>query len=623
MSSQPATAPISRAARAKREIARRLAAAELGRQSFADFFRMACDARVIGGVAKIEWGPHLDLYCWSVQLQLEAWLVAYGLGTAEMVARQREAWERTGATWEDEDPEPWLRYVLVQNQLDNLPPTTLKSTIAMVAANAWIWLWAPKFSFIAASGVEANVERDSMASRDLVTSPWYRELFGIAWATLDLPDPPELGIRTDQDKIRLWGTTAGGKRDSRTINSGWVGAHGDGIFIDDPDDPDKVWNEADRIKPQNRFSRAIENRTNDDRRTIRRVLQQRVKSDDFSSYLLSLAQWSPQNPRGWFWFVVPAEYGHGPEGAPSVSPYGQRDWRSDQGEVIHKRLSAGVLADWKLKTSGYEAIYNQNPDEYGTGIFERQHARWFIFEGESVRGMRARPEGCLSRIECMPVVIKLADLTSITLSVDAANSLNPKPGAKVSAVGLTVGGCRDEERYWLDDQTKVLGVSATYRAIFETARIWRLDRILVEMKALGAGVVDEVMRAIRRGWYLDADTDERIDLVGPDGRALRCEVEAVDPGREDKVQRAHAWLPAWEQHLVFFHDGADWVYPRADSSRKTLDEGAIAEVCSFPASRRRDRVDAWGQFVARYRGSQDTRQAWRAMRRLAQMGARR
>jgi hypothetical protein len=49
-------------------------------------------------------------------------------------------WERTGATWEDGKPRPWERYVLVQNELDNLPPGTLKSTIAMVCANAWIWL---------------------------------------------------------------------------------------------------------------------------------------------------------------------------------------------------------------------------------------------------------------------------------------------------------------------------------------------------------------------------------------------------------------------------------------------------------------------------------------------------
>lgn len=56
--------------------------------------------------------------------------------------------------------------------------------------------------------------------------------------------------------------------------------------------------------------------------------------------------------------------------------------------------------------------------------------------------VRRRPEGCPSRSAQPPVIIELDRLEDITLSVDAANSLNPKPGAKVSAVGLTVGGSR-------------------------------------------------------------------------------------------------------------------------------------------------------------------------------------
>lgn len=616
---------------AREELERRAAVAELCRRSFADFARTAIAAGVVHGIAKIVWGPHLDAHCYEVQLQLEGWLVAYGHGTPEMIARQREAWERTGATWEDGAPEPWLRYVLVQNAIDNLPPGTLKSTIAMVLACAWIWLWCPTFIFGAASGIDANVTRDSNATRDLVRSAWYRETFQIAWTDRDfdpgeepeLEDLEDIGIRSDADSVSDWATTAGGRRYSRTVMRGFTGLHVDGLYIDDPDDADRVHNETARVTTQNRFTRAMENRVNDEHRSIRRVIQQIVHLECFTVYLTSIARWSAENPKGWSQFAVAAEYGKGPKDAPVETPYGTRDWRTEEGETLHARLSAGVLADKKLKLTSYEAQYNQNAERATDGIFARKYARFFVLEGRPVV-QRRRPEGCLQHAESPARTVKLGDLTGITLSVDAANSLDPKPGAKVSAVGLLVGGCLADDRFILDDRTRVLGVSGTYQAIYETLGIWPIELVLVELKALGAGVIAEITTAIRRGWYLDDKTDERVELRGPDGKALRCKVEPFQPGKEDKVQRAHGMLPAWKQGEVWLMDGADWLYPKADAQdRKTVDEGYIGEKCAFPNSRRTDRVDAESQFMARYRGAMDAQSRWRAMSRLALVGARR
>jgi hypothetical protein len=607
------------------------ARATLARRNLSAFTKQAIAAGVVHGVAKVEWGPHLDAHCSEVQLQLEGWLVAYGHGTPEMIARQRAAWERTGAVWEDGAPEPWLRYPLVQNALDNLPPGTLKSTITMVLASAWIWLSCPTFCFGAASGIDANVTRDSNATRDVVRSAWYRETFSITWTDRDfepdeVPEPEDIEIRSDADSVSDWATTAGGRRYSRTVMRGFTGLHVDGLFCDDPDDADRVYNETYRVSVQNRWTRAMETRVNDEHRSIRRVIQQVVHVEGFTAYLLSIARWSPTNPKGWSRFCLAAEYGYGPEDAPEETPFGTRDWRTDKGQTLHPRISPGVLADKRLKLGGaYDWQYNQSGDRVIDGMFQRRHARWFVLEGTNVAALRRRPEGCVPRGDLPPIVVKISDLDRITLSVDAANSLDPKPGAKVSAVGLVVGGCRGEERFVLDDRTRVLGVSGTYRAIYELIGAWPLDRVLVEMKALGAGVVDELQRALRRGWYIDADTDEQVELVGPDGNRARCEIEPWSPPpREDKVQRAHGALPAWEQGLTFLLDGASWLYPQIElESRKTMDEGLIGELCSFPDSRRKDRVDSWSQFIARYRDGGDARQDWQAMGRLALVGSQR
>jgi len=613
----------------------RWARAKLARRWLSQFVRQAIDAGVVHGIRRVEWGPHLEAVCLHTQLQLEGWLVAHGPDRdsdewtewasrhAAMLERQRAAWMRTGATWEDSQPEPWLRYVLVQNQLYNLPPSTLKSTIVMICACAWIWLHAPTFIFGASSGVDANVSRDSNATRDIIRSQWYRETFQLSWDTYDLKDPNlaesneevEIKLRPDADSVSDWATTAGGRRYSRTWHRGFTGLHVDGLFGDDPDDADRVHSESTRLATQNKWTNAMETRVNDEHRSIRLVMQQVVHAEGMSAYLLSIARWSPQNPKGWSQLCIAAEFGFGPPDAPTETPFGWRDWRTQKGDTMHPRLSAGVLADKRLKMPGYEGQFNQNADRHTDGIFQRRHARFFVLEGTNIAVLRRRPDSCPPRIDDPPVVVRLSDLDRITLSVDAANSLDPKPGAKVSAVGLIVGACRGEERYVLDDRTRVLGVSGTYQAVFELIATWALDRILVEMKALGAGVVRELQLAIRRGWYIN-DQDEQVALLGPDGKPPRCEVETYSPGTDTKVQRAHGMLPSWQRGLLFMLDGAHWLYPQVDDNRKTLDEGFIGEVCSFPGSRRNDRVDALSQFVAHHSEEQDPVDRWRAMARM-------
>lgn len=646
MNRLPATstelARLARQELARRELEARREAAriELARRMLSAFAQQAIAAGVVDGISRVEWGPHLDAVCWHTQLQLEGWLVANGpdrdsdewpawaAERAEMIERQRQHWERTGAVWEDGEPEPWLRYVLVQNQIYNLPPGTLKSTLVMVIANAWVWLWEPKFSFRAFSGVEANVGRDSRATRDLVRSSWYRERFAIAWATEDadaaeLTEVPSIDIRRDADAVEAWTTTAGGKRVSSTITSSVTGGHFAGLYIDDPDDADKVWSEPERIRPQNRYSRAIENRVLNENHSIRLVMQQRTHPEDFTAYLLTILRWSPQSPKGWAWMCIPAEFGRGPDGVPAETPYGWRDWRTEVGQTIHRLLSPGVLAHKRITLPTYEWQYNLNPKRVADGIFARRHARFFVWEGTSIETLRKRPIGCPDRAEQPPIVVRRDELQQMTLSVDAANSLDPKPGAKVSAVGLIVGASRGEDRFVLDDRTRVLGVEGTYLAVYELLAAWAIERVLVELKALGAGVIAELTAAIRRGWYMHPKEDRKVELLGPDGKRVRCEVEPYQPGKESKPQRAHGGLPAWQAGQIFLLDGAHWLYPVTDDSRKTVDDGFIGEWCGFGAgAAKSDRVDAVSQFLARYRGAGDPREKWRAMAKLAAVGRR-
>lgn len=579
---------------------------EYARRSFAEFVRQAVRAGVVHGVSRLQWSKHLDATCMHVQALFEGWLVAHGRGTVEQEQRVDATFALWGLTRKpyrkgridpltgdlDEDGD-----MLVQNMIENICPGTLKSTLVMVLANAWIWLHAPEFAFGAASANDKNVERDSDATRDVVTSEWYKEHFDITW-----------GIRADKDSKSLWMTTAGGWRLSRTIQAGFTGQHVHGMFIDDPDDADKVWSEAERRKTQSKYTRAMENRVVNEKTCIRFILQQRVHTDDLTGYNLNTKRWSPKNRMGWAWLVIPLRYGRAPADAPKVTPYGWRDWRATLDECMHPaRFPIEVIADkaTTLGDHGMASQYDQNPTPLSGGMFEREKLRFFVWEGTNVGALRKRPDGCAPRdgeSGLPPIVIrrdhifKKLPFDEIAVTVDC--SFGSQAQNTASQVGLLVVGKLNEEFYILDDRTQIMGVQEQNDKVAACVADWSPDvvRVLVENKALGPSVINELTKLLASG-----------KLKGRDGKPVSVIVETIEvPSGDNKVIRARAMIPSFANSFVYVLDGADWLYPRKNDSGKVIDDGFVAEVCLFPFSKRNDRVDALSQLITYYRDGGDT-----------------
>lgn len=575
----------------------------LARRSLAEFFKQAVKAGVVGSLHNVEWSPHLEATCNHIQMLIEGWMCTQGIATDEMIERQRNAWLRwfpdeTSLAMATGSTEPWLTEPLVQKMIENLCPATLKSTIAMVIANAWVWLYAPWADFGALSWVDANVTRDSDATRDIVTSAWYRERFDIGWS-----------IRDDQDSKRKWKNTAGGTRVSVTMQAGIVGQHVHLIFIDDPDDPILVHQESKRVIVHERF-KSLANRVHDERTAIIFILQQRTHVQDLTGFCIGQGLWSPHNRKLWGWLCIPLRFGRGPSEVPKVTPYGWSDWRTKPDEcMMPTRFTLAVIADKLLSGEFFFATqYDQNPTPLVGGLFAREKARWFVYADElpKVSSMRKRPEGCLDRTECPPVVLQRnqygrpAGLDHILISVDATFGSTK---ATASQVGITVYGRRKEELFVLEDRTRIMGVQEQIDAVIVTVAEWAPScrKLIIELKALGEAVFNEVEKVVRSGMWKGKQ------LRGADNRALLTSIDGITVGsNEGKIIRGKSAVPTWEAALVFVHDGADWVYPRFDQQGKTIDAGWIGEVCSFPHADKNDRADCFSQTVAWYRDNNET-----------------
>jgi len=593
------TQPLS--AEMRRAIARE-ARAEQCRRSLYHFVRHSFNVLEPGTAFEDNW--HIKVFCDHIQWMLEGWLVAHGRGTPAMVERQKQFWAWHGLHFQ-------ARALLVQNLILNLPPVTLKSRILMVCAPAWIWLHAPSFSVSCISSVEDNVKRDSHLHRQLVESDWYRENFlrqsdgTLKWQ-----------IMSHIDAVGEWKTTAGGERKSRTMLGNWTGSHTDAIFLDDPDDAHKVHSAPKRLDVQWKWRRAIKNRVNHLDLSIRIAIQQRVHVDDWTASQVARRVWSPDDRKAWAWVVIPLMFGKAPSDAPTVSPWGWSDPRKVANDNLQPtRFSPEFIADEMIDkgVEGFEGQYNQNPQSFDNGMFKRQHARFFRIENEPIT-RRQRPLGCGLREdgEDEPTFVlkylpdsDVLDLEFFTITVDCSNGSDR---LTASNVGILAIGGKQQMRFVFDDRSDVMRIERMYDEVESIIADWPVGRVLIELKAAGPSVIAEMNKRIREGRIKDKD-----------GRAKIVVVEAINVPNETKEGRAVAMVPAWQQGLIFVLEGANWIYPRITSDGRVLDEGFLGEVCTFPQSKKTDRIDALSQLISYYRDRFGAREKAKAFQRLRNM----
>ena len=157
-----------------------------------------------------------------------------------------------------------------------------------------------------------------------------------------------------------------------------------------------------------------------------------------------------------------------------------------------------------------------------------------------------------------------------------------------SALGLIVVAGAGQRRFVLDDRTPgprtwlqtVADVKAALRAALVLAGPQPKIRVLIEKKALGAGLIEQLEKSLHDGELLDAR-----------GRPIVAAVEAYEP-RGSKEQRASAMEPDISAGLVYLADGAPWA------------PAWLEEFGAHPRGSRNDRIDALAQCLDHHRTEQ-------------------
>lgn len=347
-----------------------------------------------------------------------------------------------------------------------------------------------------------------------------------------------------------------------------------GVLVHNCDDPHNIKDgESDtiRTKTVRWFDEAMSNRLNDLRKSAIIVIMQRVHEADVSGHII-------ENEPDYCHLMVPMCW----DGRRYTTDIGWTDPRSDDGELAWpERYPEETLSRFKRNAFLWSGQYQQAPEPRGGGLFKRD---WWRYEEVPIGKQPPQLEYIVASLDSAYTKQERNDPSGFTVwGIYRDANGNPKVlllhawRKHLELHGPEIERKRNEpERLYVDRAKKQWGLVEW--VAYDCKRL-RVDRLLIESKASGMSVAQEMTRLYaNEGWG--------VELVNPEG---------------DKYARAVAVVHLWADGFVHVPasrldpNDADSLAPR-DWAQLVIDEMAI-----FPNGRFRDLTDASTQALRHLR----------------------
>lgn len=449
----------------------------------------------------------------------------------------------------------------------NVSPGMMKSLATCVFWPAWEWgpRNRPSTRYLCASYSSQLTERDNLRTSQLIQSPLYRAHWGDRFTATE----SMVKILTDKTGWKL-ATSVGGVG---------TGERGQRVILDDPNSVKQAESQTIRASTNQWLREVMPTRLSDPRTSAIILIQQRTHEEDATGTLLT-------DEGDYEHLMIPMEYdgrryvtGIGwqdPRTVEDIDPeVVDREWWRVKGELCFpERFPAWVVERDKRAMGSYaaEGQFQQAPSPRGGGIIRLDW--WQQWGPSDPRGIKFPP---------FDVVIASYDGAHTTKThndpcalavLGTFRDLYPNPREDEDReIALRDGG-PPPARQQLTGMPRVmlarawserLAINDAVRKIDETCRRLKVSILLVENKANGHDVVNELHRIFREKPYSVVLTDPRGSVAGRGGY--------------DKVARAMSVVPLFEDEMVYA--------PNTDWAVSVKQECAI-----FPRGKHDDQVDA-------------------------------
>lgn len=473
---------------------------------------------------------------------------------------------------------------LYNRLLINVPPGTMKSLITNVFWPAWEWgpRNMPHLRYVcAAHKIENLSARDSRRMRELVTSEWYRERWG-----------DRVKLARDQNEKLNFVNSAQGFRIATAITS-LTGIRGDRVIIDDPHSVDSASSEAMRENEVTTFLEAIPSRLTSPIESAIIVIMQRLHESDVSGVILD-------KQLGYDHVMLPMRFDP-VRARPTM--LGIEDPRQEAGELLFPARFPIEVVDRDEKSMGPYATAGQHQQEPAPRGGEVIKAAWWeLWVEEGYPPF----DYVVASLDTAYTTKQENDFSALTVwgifssdysSMRAENFVNARGRFKSSAdeaarfdEGVRIRDLLDHNPesvprvFLMGAWQEKLELSALVERVAATCRKLHVDKLLVEGKASGLSVAQEIRR-------LHGNEDWGVQII--------------NPGSLDKLARVYSIQHLFSEGVVYAPD-------------RTWADMVIRQCEVFPKGKNDDLVDTVSQALRHLR---ETGLLVRAPERIAEIDA--
>jgi len=478
---------------------------------------------------------------------------------------------------------------LYNRLLINVPPGLMKSLLCGVFFPAWEWgpRNMPHLRYVCASHSLDLAIRDGLRMRRLITSDWYQKRWG-----------DRVTLTGDQNQKTKFENTSTGFRQAAAAGS-ITGARGDRVIIDDPHSVDGANSDAQRERTVQWFLEAVPTRLNNPDSSAIIVIMQRLHEADVSGVILD-------KRLGYDHVMLPMMLD---KSRAYPTKLGIEDPRETEGELLFPARFPQDVVDRDSKVMGPYATagqFQQEPTPRGGGVIKAQWWETWMDEGGYPPMdyiIASIDTAYTSKTENDPSAMTVWGVFSGDIaSMRADNYVNSRGKMRNNveeAARFDEGvRIRDMLDHNPESVPKVmlmgawqehLELSKLVEKVAATCRKFKVDKLLVEAKASGLSVAQEIRR-----------------LYGAEDFA----VQLINPGSLDKLARVYSIQHLFSEGMIFAPD-RQWadmvirqceVFPKgkhddlclvgdtnitmADGTSRPLSELSAGEMVATPAGPR-------------------------------------
>lgn len=428
----------------------------------------------------------------------------------------------------------------INNLIIAIPPGCMKSILVSVAWPAWEWIQKPWLRWFGASYGEDLAIRDAAKCRDILISDWYSERWG-----------SEIQIKRGADQKTKYETIGGGWRMASSVGGRATGEHPDRKIIDDPHNAKQAESDAERQGALDWYDRTISTRgLSRGARTV--LVAQRFHEKDLTGHILA-------DHSGFDYLCIPMEF----EQKRKATSIGWVDPRKKAGELLWPEMfPAKTVATLKVVLGSYGSSgqLQQTPSPGEGGILDTKH------------------------FQMWPADLAVPDLEFVLQSYDGAYTEDTQNDPTACTVWGVFHYRKRRHAILLDAWAEHLSypklrnrVKNDYTSEYYANRVdgdhkakaRRPDRVLIEEKSSGISLIQDM-------------------------RLAQVPVVAYNPGRADKVARAHLAAPLLEMDVIWIPESR-----KKESAGQMISwsEAFIRQCKLFPQGEHDDYVDTFTQAI--------------------------